>query len=201
MSETLQQKTDDQDTNSDPAPDDLGQLARDSQDAAQEPAVDALPSTGLLSFYNRLRERIARTLEQRAGKLGGRAAEALLLVPDVFFLLLRLSLDKEVPKATRATLASTLAYFVLPIDLMPEALLGPVGYLDDLVLALTALSQAFGKELEPYAEKYWSGAQPLRTVIGDITHAASSLLGNNTYERLRQRLAKQGIELEAEDEP
>ncbi len=163
---------------------------------AVEESGDSLPSSGLLSFYDRLRYRIVRTIERRGGKLGDRAVSALLLVPDVFFLLLRLSLDREVPRATRAVLASTLAYFVLPFDLLPEGLIGPVGFLDDLVLALMALSQAFGKDLDPYAEKYWNGSEPLRRVMSDILVSADSLLGNNLYARLRARLARQGIEVE-----
>ena len=176
----------------------LDDLAEATEQAAAEDALDTLPSSGLLSFYDRLRRRIVRLLERRGGKLGERAAPALLLVPDIFMLVARLALDKEVPKATRATLASTLAYFVLPLDLMPEGLIGPVGYLDDLVLALMTLSQAFSKELEPYAEKYWSGSQPLRTVLSDVTRTASSLVGENLYDRLRGILAKRGIEVEEE---
>jgi len=166
------------------------------ESVATEENGDSLPSTGLLSFYDRLRTRIAGAIERRGGKLGNRAASALLLVPDVFFLLLRLSLDREVPRATRAVLASTLAYFVLPLDLLPEGVIGPVGFLDDLVLALMALSQAFGKDLDPYAEKYWNGSEPLRRVMSDILVSADSLLGNNLYERLRTRLAKQGVDVE-----
>lgn len=173
----------------------LDELAESTELAANDD-VDTLPSTGLLSFYDRLRRRVVRALERRGGKMGHRAASALLLVPDVFMLVARLALDKEVPKSTRAVLASTLAYFVLPLDLMPEGVIGPVGYLDDLVLALMALSQAFGKELEPYAEKYWSGSQPLRTVLGDVLVSANSLLGSNVYDRLRGVLAKKGIEVE-----
>ena len=159
-------------------------------------AIASSPSTGLLSFYDRLRERVAGVIARRGGKLGARATSALLLVPDVFILLARLSLDREVPKATRAILASTLAYFVLPIDLMPEGIIGPTGYLDDLILALMALSQAFGRELEPYAEKYWNGSQSLRTVMADVLVSANSLVGSNLYDRLRAMLAAKGVEIE-----
>ncbi len=176
----------------------LDDLAEATEQAAAEDALDTLPSSGLLSFYDRLRRRIVRLLERRGGKLGERAAPALLLVPDIFMLVARLALDKEVPKATRATLASTLAYFVLPLDLMPEGVIGPAGFLDDLVLALMTLSQAFGKELEPYAEKYWSGSQPLRTVLSDVLRTAGSLVGENLYDRLRKILADKGIEVEEE---
>ncbi|MCP3959654.1 MAG: DUF1232 domain-containing protein [bacterium] len=177
---------------------DQPELAAETESAAHEDAVDRLPSTGLLSFYDRLRARVVRTIERRGGKLGHRAASALLLVPDVFMLMLRLTIDKEVPKATRAVLASTLAYFVLPLDLMPEGIIGPTGYLDDLLLALSVLTQAFGKDLEPYAERYWNGSQKLRVVMGDVLAAGDTLLGNNLYGRLKTLMAKRGIEI---DEP
>ncbi len=157
-------------------------------------------SRGLLSFYDRLRGRIERRLESR-GKLGHQAAAALLLVPDVFIMLVRMALDEEVPKPTRALLASTLAYFILPIDLLPELVLGPVGFLDDLVLALTVLSQAFGDELEPYAEKYWSGSQSVRTAVSDVLEAAHGLVGADVYKRLKALLAKRGIELDEGSPP
>ncbi len=170
-------------------------LARETEHSAGEEALDTLPSAGLLSFYDRLRGRVARTLERRGGKLGRGAASALLLVPDVFILMLRLAMDKDVPKSTRTVLASTLAYFVLPLDLMPEGVIGPTGYLDDLVLALTVLSKTFGRELEPYAEKYWSGSEPLRRVLSDVIASADSLLGSNLYGRVKTLLEKRGVEV------
>jgi uncharacterized membrane protein YkvA (DUF1232 family) len=154
-----------------------------------------LPSGGLLSFYDTLRERVLETIERRAGKLPGDAARMLLLVPDVFILLVRLTLDKSVPRATRAMIGGALAYFILPFDLLPEAILGPLGYMDDLVLAAAVLSQAFGGELEPYARKHWSGDEDLRVVLKDVTETAHKLLGHKLYERLKRLLGRRGIEL------
>lgn len=171
------------------------ELADDTAKTASEGAVDELPSTRLLGFYDRLRERIVQALEGRK-RLGSGVADALLLVPDVFILTLRLALDKDVPKATRTLLASTLAYFVLPFDLIPEGVVGPTGYLDDLVLALMVLSRAFGAELEPFAQKYWSGSENVRKVLSDALEAASTLVGVNVYERLSKMLAKQGIKID-----
>ena len=42
-------------------------------------------------------------------------------------------------------------------------MVGPTGFFDDLVLSVAVLGQAFGRELEPYAEKYWSGSKKLRS--------------------------------------
>jgi uncharacterized membrane protein YkvA (DUF1232 family) len=98
-----------------------------------------------------------------------------------------------VPGSTRALIGGALAYFILPVDLLPEALLGPAGYLDDLVLAAAVLAQAFGGELEPYARKHWSGSEDLRVVIQDISETAQSLLGQNLYDRLRKLMSRRGI--------
>jgi uncharacterized membrane protein YkvA (DUF1232 family) len=171
---------------------------RDSEEALER-GTDAA-SSGLLSFYDRLRRRILRAVEKREGRRGAKLTEgavrALLLVPDVFMLLVRLALDKEVPGSARAMIGGALAYFILPIDLLPEALLGGAGFMDDLVLATAVLAQAFGGDLEPYARKHWSGSQDLRVVVRDITETAQSLLGQNLYDRLRKLLSRRGIDLE-----
>jgi uncharacterized membrane protein YkvA (DUF1232 family) len=155
-----------------------------------------LPSKGLLSFYDHLRVRVIRTVEKRGGRMSEGAVRALLLVPDVFILLVRLALDKSVPKPARVLVGGALAYFVLPFDLFPEGLLGPVGYMDDLVLATAVLAQAFSGDLEPYARKHWSGSEDLRVVLRDIAETAHSLLGHNLYEKVKKLLRRRGIEVE-----
>jgi uncharacterized membrane protein YkvA (DUF1232 family) len=173
---------------------DAVQAERDSERAFT--SDDELPSGGLLSFYDRLRERIIAAVEKRGGRMSEGAVRALLLVPDVFILLVRLALDKEVPGSTRAMIGGALAYFVLPADLLPEMLLGGAGYIDDLVLATAVLSQAFGGDLEPYARKHWSGAEDLRVVLQDISRTAHSLLGQKLYDRLKRVLGRRGIQVE-----
>lgn len=154
------------------------------------------PSSGLLSFYDRLREKIIHAVEKRGGRLGEGAVRALLLVPDVFMLLVRLSLDRDVPGSARALIGGTLAYFLLPIDLFPEALLGGIGFMDDVVLAAAVLAQAFSGELEPYARRHWSGSEDLRVVLRDITSTAHSLLGENLYNKVKNLLRRRGVEVD-----
>jgi uncharacterized membrane protein YkvA (DUF1232 family) len=174
------------------------QAERDSEEAFER-GTDDEAAGGLLSFYDRLREKIIHAVEKRregrGGKLTEGAVRALLLVPDVFILLARLALDKHVPASTRAMIGGALAYFVLPVDLLPEAILGGAGFMEDLVLAAAVLSQAFGGDLEPYARKHWSGSEDLRVVIRDISETAQSLLGQNLYDRLRKLMGRRGISL------
>ncbi len=154
------------------------------------------PSTGLLSFYDRLRARMLEAADRQSHKLGKPVVEALLLAPDVFILLVRLMLDKDVPPAARSLIGGALAYFVLPVDLFPEAVIGAPGFLDDLVLAAAVLSQALGGELEPYARKHWNGDQELRQVLKDVSDSAHHLLGRDLYQRLRRVLARRGVGLD-----
>ncbi len=172
---------------------DLTTGAEERTDAALQ--TRELPSTGLLSFYDRLRRRVTKAVERRGGRLGAGAVEALLLVPDIFILLVRLSLDREVPKPTRALIVGALAYFILPFDLLPEGVVGPLGYMDDLVIACAVLTQALGGDLEPFAEKYWSGPRRLRVVLRDVTRSAQALLGESLFLRVERALAKRGIKV------
>ena len=168
---------------------------------AGEVDENELPSGGLFSFYDRLRERMVTFVEKKGGKLGPQTADALLLVPDVFILLVRLALDKDVPSSSRALIGSALAYFILPVDLLPEAIVGPAGYADDLVLALAVLAKAFSRDLEPWAARYWNGSQSLRRVIGDVLGASHHLLGADLYEKLKDALLKRGVDLDRAGQP
>jgi uncharacterized membrane protein YkvA (DUF1232 family) len=178
--------------------------------AAEESSEEAfltdeqLPAKRLFAFYDRLRGRVATAVERRGGRLGRPAADALLLVPDVFMLLVRLALDREVPGGTRSLIGGALAYFVLPFDLLPEGLLGGAGFADDLVLATAVLSQVLSPEMQARAARYWSGRQELRKTLQEVVGAAHSLLGANLYGKLEALLSRRGIllaEEAAEEQP
>lgn len=62
----------------------------------------------------------------------------------------RLLRDKRVPAWQKAIPVLTLLYILSPIDVMPEALFGPFGLVDDVVVALLAL-KAFNHLAGPYA--------------------------------------------------
>lgn len=165
---------------------------------AGEPAeFDELPTTGLLSFYDRLRARIVAAAESRGGRLARVPTETLLLIPDLFLLLARMSLDREVPREVRVIVTGALAYFILPVDLLPEAFVGPTGFVEDMVLACAVLSQVLSEDLEPFAERHWSGSDRLRDVLAQVSGGATALLGEGLYGRLRTLLARRGIRLDS----
>ncbi|WP_083593157.1 YkvA family protein [Aurantimonas sp. 22II-16-19i] len=53
------------------------------------------------------------------------------------------AIDPDTPSATRGVLIAALAYFVLPVDLVPDMLLG-IGFTDDIAVLLTAFNAVRG---------------------------------------------------------
>lgn len=138
-------------------------------------------------FYQALRARIASWLE-RKGK-GFKHAQILLLAPDLFHLLTRLLFDARIPSSEKATLGATIAYFVSPIDLLPEALLGPAGYVDDVALAAFVLSRLINAGHGAVASEHWAGDGDLFEAIRRVLEIADEMVGSGLWQRLKDHLA------------
>ena len=89
-------------------------------------------------FYEKLRSKIQTWLDENG--VENKHAGYLLLAPDFFYLLVKLVRDERVPKKEKVKLAAVITYFISPIDLMPEFILGPIGFIDDVALAAFVLN-------------------------------------------------------------
>lgn len=141
-------------------------------------------------FYQTLRRRIRAWLEGKGA--GYKYADLLLVGPDLFHLLCRLAVDPKVPVTEKAKLAATIAYFVSPLDLVPEALAGPVGYVDDIALTayvLNALLKSTGADV---LRKHWAGEGDVLGVIQRVLDAADGALASGLWSRLKA-LADRGV--------
>ena len=121
-------------------------------------------------FYLQLRDKVQNWFEKNATKKPA-YANYILLVPDFFYLLVMLTLDDRIAAIDKAKFAGVLAYFFSPIDFLPEALLGPVGYLDDLMLACYVLNLYVNQQDETGEEvvtELWPGDQDVLETIQSI---------------------------------
>jgi len=119
-------------------------------------------------FYDSLKVRIVEWLRP---KLGGRLvklAEFTFLLPDIMILLGRLLLDKRVPRRLRIKLGMILGYLASPLDLVPEALVGPLGMAEDLVLIAFALHRVFAEVEEEILREHWSGRPEHLEKLGEL---------------------------------
>ncbi len=93
------------------------------------------------SWYEAWRDRVKAWCERNGDS---DFARVLLLLPDMFMLCVGLIGDKRVPASVKLSLVSAVAYVLSPFDLIPEAVLGVPGLIDDAGILAIALNAAFG---------------------------------------------------------
>lgn len=140
-------------------------------------------------FYDRVRTAIHDYIDRKGGGGAlGKTAEFLLLVPDVFILLWRLASDSRVNGKDKVLLGSAIAYYIFPFDIIPEALVGPIGYLDDLVFGVYVLNKVL-KDTDPaILREHWSGSSDVLDSIQRVLNAADQLVGKEFLGRIKKML-------------
>lgn len=110
----------------------------------------------------------------------GAYARSVLATPEIFEFFARLFVHEELPQAARALVASVLAYFVAPQDVMPEETLGPYGLLDDLYAAAHVF-RILERELVPEAllRSCWRGRGELYQVMADTYADGRAAVGKD----------------------
>lgn len=136
-------------------------------------------------FYDRIRRSITQYLEKKA-HLGEKSASWLLLVPDVFILLWRLVNDARVNAKNKMILGSGIAYYLFPLDLIPEGFLGPVGFADDLVLGAFLLNKLLSETDIEVLRQHWSGSDDVLEAIQGVLNTADNLIGSDAVSKIKK---------------
>jgi uncharacterized membrane protein YkvA (DUF1232 family) len=135
-------------------------------------------------FYDRLRERIHSYVGK--GRVTEKIADFLLLAPDVFMLLWRLTNDPRVSGKDKVLLGTGVAYYIFPFDIVPEAILGPIGYLDDLVFGVYVLNRMLSDTEPQILREHWSGHEDILASIQKVLTAVDNLLAGDVISKLKK---------------
>lgn len=136
-------------------------------------------------FYDRLRSTIGSYISRKGDTLG-RAGDFLFLVPDVFILLWRLAHDKRVSGKNKVLLGTGIAYYLFPLDVMPELFLGPLGFLDDLVFGAYILNKMLIDTEEEIVREHWSGSEDVLSMIRRVLGSADGLVSSDFAKSLKK---------------
>ncbi|MCB0274871.1 MAG: DUF1232 domain-containing protein [Calditrichaeota bacterium] len=142
------------------------------------------PELSKSDFYHSLRQQV-RSWLQKDGKKH-KWSEYLLLAPDLFHLLCKLTFDKRIPTSEKAKLASAIAYFVSPIDVIPEAIFGVGGYVDDVALAAFVLNSLMNNSDPEIVKEHWAGEGDVLDLIGQIISVADQMVGSGAWKKLKE---------------
>jgi uncharacterized membrane protein YkvA (DUF1232 family) len=141
-------------------------------------------------FYQNLRFRMREWLSTKNGSTST-WAEYLMFAPDIFHLLCKLAMDSEVPVKERAKLAAAVAYFVSPFDLMPEALVGFIGFADDIALGAYVVNSLLNTCNPEILERHWAGDRDILELIQRILRLGDKMgrtgvLGKGVWRKIRR---------------
>jgi len=138
-------------------------------------------------FYKKIRKQIADFLETKDFKY----SDILLLAPDFFHLLVKLSLDPRVPREKKIKLVAAIAYFISPIDFIPEAILGPIGYMDDLAITAWVLNDFINTGDMDILYEHWAGEGDVMAKIQNVLTVADKYMGQGLWERLKHKFQEE----------
>jgi uncharacterized membrane protein YkvA (DUF1232 family) len=116
-------------------------------------------------MYDSLRDRVVRREPGRGSGFG----DVLLLVPDLTVLLLRLLRDDRVPRFPKLLALLGVGYVLSPIDLLPSLLLGPLGFVDDLLVLSAAFSRLLNHVHPDVVRSAWPGQGDALEAIQQLT--------------------------------
>ena len=136
-----------------------------------------------MRFYYKLR----KTVKVWAGGEKSKAneyADYILAGPDLFMLLVRLSRDERVSRTDRVKLNAAAAYFINPLDFVPEILLGPPGLVDDIALSAYVLYDVLENTDPAVVREHWEGSSDLLDLLRQILAVADTMVGGPIWRRL-----------------
>jgi len=134
-------------------------------------------------FYQRLRERITNWAARE-----GRSSSVfnyILLAPDFFHLLCKLMFDPRVPGREKKKLGAAIAYFISPVDLIPEGLVGPAGYVDDVALAAYILHSILNSVGADVLREHWAGDSDVLDKVHEVLNVADRLVGSGMWKKIK----------------
>ncbi len=137
-------------------------------------------------FYQKIRKDVKRWVNDNLDR-ENKWVDYILAAPDLFHLLCKLTADSDIPSNKKLKLVAGIAYFISPIDLLPEAFLGPIGYLDDIAVAAFILNDLINEVDPQIVRKHWAGEQDVLVLIKTILTNADKMIGSKMWRRIRKR--------------
>ena len=139
-----------------------------------------------LDFYKKIRQDVKRWANENLDK-DNKWMDYVLAAPDLFHLLCKLTTDSDIPSSKKFKLFGGIAYFISPIDLLPEMFLGPLGYLDDIAVAAYILNELINEVDPQIVRKHWAGEQDILVLIKTILANADEMIGSKMWQRIKKR--------------
>ena len=95
-----------------------------------------------------------------------------------------------VSKNKKKYISKAIDYFILPFDFIPEALIGPPGYLDDLFMATLALELFLNEGSEDIFEQHWEGDLEITSFVKRVLSSSEELIGTTIRQKIIEKFSE-----------
>ena len=136
-------------------------------------------------YIDDLRSKIRNWLKTTIGKTN-KWGKYIQYTPDLFQLLIKLSGENDITLQSKAKLAVAIAYFVSPLDFIPEEFWGALGYVDDIALTAYVLNDILQSNDPQIILKHWRISEDLTDLISDILNDAEEMVGKKWWDKLKE---------------
>ena len=87
--------------------------------------------------------------------------------PNLFKLLCDV-LDEDIDKESRLQVNAAISYYVVPMDVIPEQIYGPYGYIDDIFISVYVLKKLAEKYSFDLLQEVWDRDSNVREVFRSL---------------------------------
>ncbi|MFQ5678220.1 MAG: YkvA family protein [Gemmatimonadota bacterium] len=135
-------------------------------------------------------------LKEQVARYAGALRDVVLLAPAYAMLMFHLLNDPRLTRQHRLLVDAAIAYLVSPDDVIPEAEVGPYGYLDD-IFCCAYVAHRIGEELGwEILEEGWTGEKSAHEISHLVLAREHELLGDVGDDVLRFAGLYEGEEAE-----
>lgn len=125
-------------------------------------------------------KRFDKLLEDDISGYEGKFSDLIREAPAFFRLMTRLLDDPLLPEKLSQLVIAAMAYFIKPLDIIPEENLGPQGYVDDIFLcAFVAERVMVEAGSADILINNWDGKRSVIPLIKEILKSEKKLIGDN----------------------
>lgn len=123
------------------------------------------------------------TLVENLENYDGEYASFIDCGPNLFKLLCDI-LDEDIDKQTRLEINAAISYYVVPMDVIPEQIYGPYGYIDDIFVSVYVLKRIAEKYSYDLLQEIWDRDNDIQEVIDDCYEKSLEALEDNQVEAI-----------------
>lgn len=104
--------------------------------------------------------------------------------PLLFKLLTEVLNEKSITRDLRLDISAAIAYYVVPMDVIPEQIYGPYGYIDDIYVTVYVIKKVADVMGYKFLANLWEGKGELQSVVDECHDKALEVLEDKKDEIL-----------------